>query len=328
MKTRVILYLAQLVLTTAMLVGFVVDALAQSYPNKSIRLIVAYPPGGGVDIIARVIGQKLTEKWRQTVIVDNRPGSAGLIGTEIAAKARPDGYTLLMGQTGTLTINPSLYSKCPYDPIKDFAPITLTAVMPFILVIHPSVPVTTVKELIAFAKSKPGTLNFASSGSGSVQHLGGELFKTMTGVDMVHIPYKGGAPAFIDLLGGRVSLIFSTMPPALPHVKAGKIRALAMAGTTRSPLFPDLPTIAESGVPGYDVSSWNGVVAPAGTPKEIINLLNTEIAKILRQPDVNERLSSEGSDPVSSTPEQFGAMIKADVAKWAKVIKACGAQAD
>ena len=303
-------------------------AHAEAYPSKPITMIVPFPAGGTTDILARAIGQELFKTLGQQVIVDNRPGAGGNIGSALVAKAAPDGYTLLMGTVGTHAINASLYAKMPYDTVKDFAPITQVAAVPNILVVNPTLPVKSVKELIAYAKANPGKLNFASSGNGTSIHLSGELFKTMAGVDMTHIPYKGSAPALTDLLGGQVNLMFDNMPSALPHVKAGKLRALAVTSGKRSPAAPDLPTIEEAGVPGYEASSWFGVLAPAGTPPDIVNKLNAEIVRILKTPEMKERLSSQGAEPVGSSPGEFAAHIKAEMAKWAKVVKESGARVD
>lgn len=303
-------------------------ALAQTYPSKPIRFVVPFPPGGPADILTRAIGQKLTEGWGQQLVVDNRAGAGGTIGSDITAKAAPDGYTLLMGFVGTHAINPSLYGKLPYDNVKSFEPVSLVGTATIILVLHPSVPAKSVRELISLAKSKPGELTFGSPGNGTPQHLGGELFNTMAGVNMTHIPYKGAVPAITDLLGGRLSLIFSSAPPALPHVSTGKLRALAVTSAKRSPVAPELPTIAESGLPGYEVINWYGVLAPAGTQKEIVAKLNAEIVKIVNMADVKERLSPVGIETFSSTPAQFAAFIKEETAKWAKVVKFSGARLD
>ena len=303
-------------------------AVAQPYPSQPIKIIVPFTAGGTTDILARTIGQKLGEAWKQPVIVENKPGAGGNIGADSVAKARPDGYTLLMGTIGTQAINQSLYAKMPYDSTRDFAPITLVAIVPNMLVVHPSVPAKSVAELVQLAKSKPGELNFASSSTGGSPHLSGEMFKQMTGANIVHVPYKGSAPAVTDLLGGQVSMMFDNMPSVLPHVKAGKLRALGVTSARRSPAAPDIPTIAESGVPGYEVDSWFGLLAPAGTPKEIVAKLSAEIVRILQMPDVNERLAQQGAVPVGNTPEQFAEHIARETAKWAKVVKTSGAKVD
>ncbi len=314
--------LAALALTVPLL------AAGQSYPSKPIRIVVPFPPGGATDILARAVGVELTRAWGQPVPVENRPGAGGNIGADMVAKAAPDGYTLVMGTVGTHAINMSLYSKMPYDTVKDFAPVTLVASVPNILVVHPSLPVKTVHDLIELAKSKPGQIYFASSGNGTSIHLAGELFKTMAGVNMVHVPYKGSAPAVADLLGGQVSCMFDNMPSSLPHVKAGKLRGIAVTSARRSPATPDLPTIAEAGLPGYEASSWFGILAPAGTPREIVTKLNQTIVASLQTPEMRERLSSQGAEPVGDTPEEFAAYIKSEIAKWAKVVKASGAKLD
>jgi tripartite-type tricarboxylate transporter receptor subunit TctC len=322
------LHLVKTVLATTMLAATAASAFAADYPTKPIRLVVPFAAAGTTDFLARAIAQKLGHNLGTTVIVDNRPGAGGNIGSDIVAKSDPDGYTLLLGTVGTHAINASLYKKMPYDTVKDFAPITLVASVPNIVVVNPSVPVKSIKELLALAKSKPGQLSFASSGNGSSIHLSGELFKSMAGVDMLHVPYKGSGPAVADLVGGQVNLMFDNMPSSLPHVKSGRLRAIAVTSAKRSPAAPDLPTIAESGVPGYEAVAWFGVLAPAGTPPAIVKKLNAEIIKVLKSPDVAERLSSQGAEPVSNTPEQFSAYIKSEMGKWAKVIKASGAQVD
>ena len=299
---------------------------AEAYPAKAIRMVVPFPAGGTTDILARIAGQKLTEALKQQVIIDNRPGAGGNIGTELVAKSPPDGYTLLTDPGSTLTINPSLYAKLPYDPVKDFAPVTILAAVPNILVVHPSLPVKNVKELIALAKAKPGQLNYASTGAGQSTHLSMELFKTMAGVDLVHIPYKGSAPALTDLLGGQVTLMFDNMPSSLPHVQGGKLRALAVSTLKRSPAMPQLPTVAESGLPGFEVSVWFAVLAPAGTPRDIVQRLNAVLVKALHAPDVKERLAGQGAEPIGNTPEAFAATMQRDLVKWAKVVKDSGAR--
>jgi len=303
-------------------------AAADAYPAKPVRFVVAFPPGGGTDIIARSIARKLTERLAQQVVVDNRPGAGGNIGTDIVAKSAPDGHTLLMGSAGPLAINASLFGKMPFDPIKDLTPVTLAASTPNVLVVHPSLKAATVKELIALARARPGEINFASSGHGTPAHLAGELFNSMAGVKMVHVPYKGAAPALTDLLGGQVQLMFSTMPPALPHVKDGKLRALAVTSAKRSPATPELPTVDEIALPGFEANTWHGVVAPAGTPAAIVARLNREIVAILHLPEVVERLSAQGAEAVGSTPEEFAAYIRSETVKWAKVVRESGAKAE
>jgi tripartite-type tricarboxylate transporter receptor subunit TctC len=301
---------------------------AQSYPSKPIRIIVPFPPGGATDILARAVGQDLTRQWGQSVVIDNRGGAGGNLGTEAVAKSAPDGYTLVMGTVGTHAINMSLYSKMPYDTVNDFAPVSLVASVPNVLVVHPSLPVKSVKDLIDLARSKPNGVNFASSGNGTSIHLSGELFKTLAGVQMVHIPYKGSGPAMADLLGGQVPLMFDNLPSAIQHIRAGKLRAIAVTSAVRSPALPDLPTIAEAGLPGYEASSWFGILAPAATPKDIVAKLSSAIQSGLQTPEMRERFSSQGAEPIGGTPEQFAAHIKAEIAKWAKVVKAAGAKLD
>ena len=301
---------------------------AQTYPTKPIRLVVPFPPGGATDILARDVAQKLTEAWGQSVIVDNRPGAGGNIGSELVAKSAPDGYTLEMGTVGTHAINASLYAKMPYDHVKDFTPVILVAGVPNVLVVTPSLPVSSVAELIAYAKANPGKLNFASSGNGTSIHLSGELFKVMAGVQMTHIPYKGSAPALQDLIAGQVQLMFDNLPPSLPQIKAGKLRALAVTSLARAPALPDVPTLAESGLPGFEASSWFGILAPAGTPAPIVAKLNAEVAKWLATPEAKEKLLKQGANPAGGTPEDFAKHIAAETAKWAKVVKDSGAKID
>jgi tripartite-type tricarboxylate transporter receptor subunit TctC len=294
---------------------------AADYPARAIRMVVPFPAGGTTDILGRIAGQKITEALSQQVIIDNRGGAGGNIGTEIVAKAPPDGYTLLTDPGSTLTINPHAYSKLGFDPVKDFAPITILAEVPNILEVHPALPVKNVKELIALAKSKPGQINYASTGAGQSTHLSMELFKSMAHIDINHIPYKGSAPALVDLIGGQVSVMFDNMPTSLPHVKAGKLRALAVSTVRRSFALPQLPTVAESGLPGFEVSVWFSVLAPAATPRDIVQKLNAVLVKALQSPDVKQRLAEQGAEPVGNTPEQFAATIQRDLAKWAKVDK-------
>jgi tripartite-type tricarboxylate transporter receptor subunit TctC len=303
-------------------------ASAQTFPAKPIRIVVPFPPGGPADILARTIGQSLSEAWGQQVIVDNRAGAGGNIGSEIVAKAPPDGYTLLMGFVGTHAINASLYRDMPFDPVRDFEPVGLVAMVTIILVVHPSLPVKSLREMIALAKARPGDLTFGSPGNGTPQHLAGELFNTMTGVKTSHVPYKGAVPALTDLLGGRLSMIFSSMPPALPHVKTGKLRAIGVTSANRSPAAPDVPTLAQSGLPGYEVINWYGLLAPATTSKAIIGRVNVEATRIMNLPAVKERLAAQGAETYTSTPEQFADYIKTETAKWAKVVKFSGAKLD
>ncbi len=294
-----------------------------AYPTKPIRFIVPQSAGGSTDLIARAVAQRLGDTLNQPIVVDNRPGAGSLNGTDMVAKASPDGYTLL-AVAASFTINPSLQKNLPFDPIRDFAPITQLATLPHILVVHPSVPVKSVKELVALAKAKPGQLNCASSGVATSTHLAAELFKHMTGTDMVIVPYKGGAPGVVALLGGQVQLYFATISTALPHVKAGKLRALAVTATKRSVAAPEFPTIAEAGVPGYHHASWVGMLAPARTPRGIITKLNAESVKILNTQEMKTLLLRDGLEPVGGTPEQFSAVIKKEVAQWINLVKVAG----
>jgi tripartite-type tricarboxylate transporter receptor subunit TctC len=302
------------------------SAIAQNgYPSRPIRLIVPSAAGGGTDFTARTIGQKLTESLGQTVIVDNRSGAAGNIGVEIAAKSNPDGYTLVMPIT-SFPINPHLYPKLPFDTLKDFAPVVLASSAPLFLVINPSIPAKSVNELIAVAKAKPGQLNYANSGNGTTAHLAGELLKKMAGVNLVSVPYKGGGPAVIDLIAGRVQIYFSTIPAALAHVQAGKLRGLAVTTTKRVNLIPDVPTVAESGLPGFEVVGWFGIFAPAATPKPIISKLNKEINELLRSPETQQRFASQGLIPGGGTPEELGKFLRAELTKWGALIREAGIQ--
>jgi tripartite-type tricarboxylate transporter receptor subunit TctC len=312
----------------ALFVCIAAVASAQSYPNRAIRLVVPFPAAGTTDILARAAAQKLTEAFGQSVVVDNRPGAAGNIGSDLVAKSAPDGYTLLMGTVGTHAINPSLYSKMPYDHVKDFVPVVLVAGVPNVLVVNPALPVNSVADLIKLAKDKPGQINFASSGSGTSIHLSGELFKTMAGVDITHVPYKGSSPALIDLIGGQVQIMFDNLPSALPQIKAGKLRAIAVTSLKRAPVLPDVPTISESGLPGFEASSWFGVLAPAGTPAPIVARINAEVNKWLQSAEAREKLLSQGAEAAGGSPEQFANHIRAESEKWAKVVKASGAKVD
>jgi len=319
--------LAAAALVGACVLALGTPAVAQNYPSKPIRIIVPFPAGGTSDILARAVGQKLTEEWKQQVIVDNRPGAGANIGAEVAAKSPPDGYTLFLIST-IHTINPSLYPKLAYDPVRDFAPVTLIAATSQVLAVHPSVPVKTVKEFVAYAKARPGQLNYSSAGNGSQPHLTAEMFRAMTGVDIVHVPYKGAPPAMTDLLAGQVALTFATAPSAVPHVKSGRIRALGVSTAQRITALPDVPTIAEAAVPGFESSGSNGLAAPAGTPPAIIERLNAAVVKIVKEPQMSAYLSGQGADPATTTPAEYAAYIKAEVAKWAKVVKDSGAKVD
>jgi tripartite-type tricarboxylate transporter receptor subunit TctC len=301
---------------------------APAFPTKPIRMVVPFPPGGFSDVFGRIIAGKFNEAWGQTVLVDNRPGAGGNIGADIVAKAAPDGYTLVMGTVGTHAINPTLFSKMPYDAIRDFAPVAFVVEAEGLLVLHPSIPAKTVKELITLAKARPGQLSYGSAGAGSTSHLAGEIFKTMANVDILHIPYKGNVPAITDLLGGQISMIFATLPTVLPQVKADKLRGVAVLGSTRSTALPNLPTIAEAGLKGFEVNNWTGVFATAGTPPAVVSKLNAEIERIMKLPEVQSRLAGEGLRFEATTPEQFAAFVKAELTKWAPVVKASGAKAD
>jgi len=303
-------------------------AHAQSYPNKTIRMIVPFPAGGATDIVARLVAQKLGDAIGQQVIVDNRGGAAGTIGSDLAAKSPPDGYTILIGTSSTHAIAQSLYAKLPYDSIKDFTPVVGIATATIVLSMHPSVPAKTVKELIVLAKAKPDALSFASSGSGGVSHLVGEMFKAQAGVQMLHIPYKGDAPALADLVGGQVSLEFGTALSFLPYIQSGRLKALAVTSLRRSQVMPDVPTVAESGLKGFEALQWFGVFAPAGTRAEVVTRLNTEIVKILQTADMRERLTKLASEVMADSPEQFAVFQKAEIAKWARVVKDSGARID
>lgn len=300
------------------------QAGAQTYPTKPIRLIVPSTPGGSVDTLARTVGPRLADKWGHQVIVDNRPGAGGAIAGELVARAAPDGYTLLIGTVASLATNVSLRRKLPYDPLKDFVPVTLVATQNLMLLIHPSVPVKSIKEVVRLAKSQPGKLTFASAGNGTGGHLSGELFRILAGIDMLHVPYKGVAPALIDVVSGQVSMTFSSILSGQPHYRTGKLRALAVTGAKRSVAVPELPTMLEAGVAGYESATWYGIVAPAATPQDIVSKLNAEIVSIVQSREVNERLSKEGADPVGNSSAEFGRFIASEIEKWRKVIRAAG----
>ena len=294
---------------------------AQQFPTKAVRIIVAFPPGGGTDIVARLVGAKLAEIWGQQAIVENRAGASGVIGTETAARAAPDGYTWLMGTMGNLTVNQHLYQKMAVDPQRDLTALTEVVAVHFVMVAHPSLPAKNVKELIALAKSRPGQINYSSSGPGGAPHLGGELLKSMAGINLVHIPYKGSGPSFTDLLGGQVSLTYDSLLQALPYIKEGRLRALAVLGSKRSALLPQTPTVAESGVPGYELTNWFGLVVPAATPHDLISRLYSDVSRVLGQAEVRDKLQSMGADVIGSKPDEFTAFMRAETSKWARVIK-------
>src|SRR5438067_6528187 len=299
-------------------------AQAQSFPAKPIHLIVPFPPGGGNDTVARAIAQELGPDLGQPMVIDNRPGAGGSVGAELAAKAPPDGYTLFLAGVGSHAVNPNLHAHLPYGPVKDFAPITLVATAPSVLVVNPAVPARTVAEFTAYARAHPGKLNYASNGNGSAAQLAAAMYESMAGVKMVHVPYKGIAPALTDLLSGEVQLMFGTVVALVPHIQSGKLRALAVTSRKRSPLLPDVPSLAESGLPDYEAGSWYGVMAPAGTPGEIVERLHGAIARALKQPDVAKRLAAEGAIVIGSTPKAFGAHLKAELARVGKVVRAAG----
>jgi tripartite-type tricarboxylate transporter receptor subunit TctC len=310
-------------------VGAVAASAQAPYPNHPVRIVVPFPAGGTTDILAREVAQRLTQTTGQAFVVDNRPGAGGNIGAEMVAKAAPDGYTMLMGTVGTHAINPSLYAKMPYDHVKDFVPVILVAGVPNVLEIDPELPVNSVQELIAYAKANPGKLNFASSGSGTSIHLSGELFKSMTGVQMTHVPYKGSSPALADLAGGQVQLMFDNLPSSLALIKAGKLKPLAVTSLTRSSALPNVPTVAESGLPGFEASSWFGLLAPAGTPKDVVAKINGEVAKWLATPEAKEKLAAQGAIAASGlTPEDFARHIGTETTKWQKVVKDSGAKVE
>jgi tripartite-type tricarboxylate transporter receptor subunit TctC len=304
------------------------QSAAAQYPSKPIRIVTPYPPGGPTDILARLLGQRMHEDWGQPVIVEAKPGAGGNVGTDYVAKAAPDGYTLLMGASGPLAINVTLFSKLPYDPTIDLTPVIHVASVPLVLVAHPSLPAKSIEELIALLKSKPGQFDYASAGPGTPQHLTGEMFKSMAGLYVVHIPYRGAAPAIADVIGGQVPFMFDSMISSIAQVKSGRLRALAITSANRSTLLPDVPTVKESGVPNFEATAWYGVVAPAAVPKEIIARLNGELLKVLKTPEIRQRLAEFGSDFVGGPPEQFGQFIKAEIAKWGKVVRDSGAHAD
>jgi len=312
-------------LALGLLVGalaWLTNAGAQEYPTKPIRLVITYPPGGNTDLVGRALALKLGEFMGQQVVVDNRGGAGGVLGSMITAQSAPDGYTIMLGTSAGMVINPLLSRKLTYDPVRDFAPVSMVVIVPQLLVINPQLPVKNVRELIAFAKAKPGYLNAGSSGVGTPNHFGTELLKWLAGVDIVHVPYKGGAPALTDLLGGQIQMAFSSVPAVLPHIKAGRLVALGVGSAKRSPALPNIPTIAEAGVPGYEYTTWYGIFAPAKTPRTLIARLNAEIVKAMETPDIKDRFTALGGDPDPGTPEELRAYMANESAKWAKIIKA------
>jgi len=313
-------------LAFVLVAGSVSIACAQNYPVKPVRFIAPFPPGGSTDFLARIVALKISEAMGQQVVVENRGGAGGTIGVEAAARAAPDGYTIVMGHIGTFGVNPTLYPKLPYDAIKSFAPITLLAMVPNAMVVHPSLPARSVKEFVALARAKPKQLLYGSGGNGSAAHLAAAYFELLAKVQLIHVPYKGTGPALIDLVAGQTSMMITGMPAVMPHVRSGRLRLMAVGTDKRLAQFPDLPTIAEAGVPGYDATQWYGVLAPAATPRDIVMKLNTEMKKALALPDVREKLAADGTVPVGNTPEEFGAHIRAEIARWAPVVKASGAQ--
>ena len=316
-------------LLTSALLSIPLTAFAQldAFPVKPVRIVVPFPPGGATDVAARLIATKLNEKWGQAVVIDNKAGAGGNVGSDIVAKSAPDGYTLVMGVTGSHAINTSLYSKMPYDPVADFFAISQVAVVPNVIVVHPSVPASTLAELVALAKREPGKLNYASLGNGTAAHLGMEMLKSAAGIDMTHVPYKGSAPAISDLLAGQVQVMVDGLPSALPHIKAGKLRALAITSLRRSPALPDLPTVAEN-YPGFYADAWSGLFAPKGTPPAVVDKISVEVQRILRLPEVREKLAGLGAEPVGSTPTEFSSHVKREIDKWARVVKTSGAKVD
>ena len=300
----------------------------QAFPAKPLKMIIPYPPGGGNDTLGRLFAAKLGDRLGQPVVVENRPGAGTLIGTELAAKSPPDGYTILLSSIATHALSPNLYSKVPYDPIKDFAPITLLGIAPTVLVVPADLPAKDLADLVAAAKAKPGGLAYASGGNGTPPHINGEVFKSVAGVDLLHVPYKGGGPALVDLMAGRVQVMLDTAASAMPHVRSGKLRALAITGAKRSPEYPDIPTFAEAGLPGYDTNAWYSMHAPAGTPPEVVRRLNAELVASLKDPDVQARFKQLTTEPVGNTPEEFAAFVKAELDKYARVIKSAGIRLD
>jgi tripartite-type tricarboxylate transporter receptor subunit TctC len=307
---------------------FAFGAAGHAFPDKPVRFVIGFTPGGPSDILARAVGQKLSERWKQQVVVENRPGAGGNLAAEVVAKSPADGHVWLLGNNSILATNQSLYSRLPYDPIKDFAPVALVAVQPNILVVHPAVPANSLSELIAHLKSNPGKLNYASSGAGAAAHLAGELFRTMAGVDIVHVPYKGAQPALTDLIAGHAQLMFATSASVIPYMKAGRLRALAVTTAQRSPSVPELPTMSEAGLPGFEATTWHGVVVPSATPSAVVQQLNQDINAVLKEKDLSERLAGLGAEILTGTPRDFQDYIAREIPKWSKVVKDSGAKAD
>ena len=315
-------------LACTLLCAFATQAFAQAFPAKSVKMIVPYPPGGGNDTLGRLFAAKLSERTGQQFVVENRPGAGAMIGTEAAARSAADGYTILLSSIATHALSPNLYSKVPYDPVKDFAPVTLLGIAPTVLVVTNDLPAKDLPELVAAAKAKPGDLAYASGGNGTPPHINGEVFKSVAGVDLLHVPYKGGGPALVDLMAGRVQVMLDTAASAMPHVRSGKLRALAITGPKRSPEYPDLPTFAEAGMPHYDTNAWYSIHAPAGTPPEVVRRLNAELVVILKDPDVLARFKQLSTDPIGNTPEEFAAFVKTELDKYARIIKGAGIRLD
>ena len=310
---------AEALLACALLAG-APSLAAQTFPSKAVRIVVAFPPGGGTDIVARIVGQKLADSYGHQVIVDNRAGAAGVIGTELAARSAPDGYTWFMATMGNIAVNRHIY-RMTVDPVRDLAPVTNVVAVHFVMVAHPSLPARNVKELIALAKARPGEITFSSSGAGGAPHLAGELLKSMAHIQLVHVPYKGSGPSFVDLLGGQIMLTCDSQVQALPYVRAGRLKALAVLGRRRSPQLPEVPTVDESGLPGYELTNWFGLLVPAATPRDLVSRVNGDVVKVLQQKDVRDKLADMGADVIGDSPQQFAAFIQSETAKWAKVIR-------
>jgi tripartite-type tricarboxylate transporter receptor subunit TctC len=310
---------AEALLACALLAG-APSLAAQTFPSKAVRIVVAFPPGGGTDIVARIVGQKLADGYGHQVIVDNRAGAAGVIGTELAARSAPDGYTWFMATMGNIAVNRHIY-RMTVDPVRDLAPVTNVVAVHFVMVAHPSLPARNVKELIALAKARPGEITFSSSGAGGAPHLAGELLKSMAHIQLVHVPYKGSGPSFVDLLGGQIMLTCDSQVQALPYVRAGRLKALAVLGRRRSPQLPEVPTVDESGLPGYELTNWFGLLVPAATPRDLVSRVNGDVVKVLQQKDVRDKLADMGADVIGDSPQQFAAFIQSETAKWAKVIR-------